>query len=769
MIPTNITEEHIKKAIEEIGKSEMPKSRASYSYYLDYEGKQYAPKYVISIANKYANGKELHPNDFHANQAKKYLEQLNFIVVDESRKYVMEKLKQIQLNGHRVFKISMGSFLKDPNFKHIDPINVFEHNNLIVMHSATKKNQGNLFKNDLKIGDYVYLTYGQKRLGGFYRIKSDAVDVKTKVNVDLGSGWICREVEMVQPALIDNTHDLKNKSEWLPSGNSTFKEVKDLSTANKILFNKYYGIDLQDENNKNSASASQIKTNNFMENPLNQILYGPPGTGKTYKTVAKAVSLVRNVSLSTIENQERKVIKEDYDLLVKKNQILFTTFHQSMSYEDFVEGIKPRLIDDNDSNDIDYEISPGIFKIACARAAYNAYLEHQNAIKSKTSYTYSQLYEAFIEMARNKINEDDFFICKTMNGKDVEIYLINKMDSIKARAKGSSATHVAPLTKENLQKLYDKFESPDEIISLQEIRDTTEVSPRSSEFYAVFKALKEFEANNFEPEVILDEDINVEIEASELVKQFDSGVYTKAVIEKGSTAAPIVLIVDEINRGNVSAIFGELITLIEEDKRTGMDNEIRLTLPYSKKKFSVPPNLFIVGTMNTADRSVEALDTALRRRFVFEEMMPIPELITEKGKAEKGMIGELNLVNLLKTINERISVLIDRDHTIGHSYLLNVSSLKDLKRSFHNNIIPLLQEYFYGDYRKLEMVIGDKFFVKEKKSKILFATKHDDFDTEGEIYDLKDVSKFSDNEMIEAITSMKLIGSTEKITESQLN
>jgi hypothetical protein len=177
------------------------------------------------------------------------------------------------------------------------------------------------------------------------------------------------------------------------------------------------------------------------------------------------------------------------------------------------------------------------------------------------------------------------------------------------------------------------------------------------------------------------------------------------------------IFIDEINRGNVSAIFGELITLIEEDKRIGGINEIKVRLPYSKSEFGVPPNLYIIGTMNTADRSVEALDTALRRRFSFTEIMPDSTLL------KKIEFNGFNLAEVLDTINERIELLLDRDHTIGHSYFLKLKSgdVKGLKSVFANNIIPLLQEYFYHDYEKIALILGEGFIKIKENKNVKFA------------------------------------------------
>lgn len=186
-----------------------------------------------------------------------------------------------------------------------------------------------------------------------------------------------------------------------------------------------------------------------------------------------------------------------------------------------------------------------------------------------------------------------------------------------------------------------------------------------------------------------------------------------------------VLIIDEINRGNVSAILGELITLLEPDKRLGAPEELTVTLPYSRDTFGVPPNLYIIGTMNTADRSVEALDAALRRRFVFEEVAPDPRVISEV--APNGgivTIGErqVDLARLLELLNQRIAALRDNDHQLGHSYFLRVETWKDLSNVMVDRIIPLLQEYFFADYGQLELVVGKGFCRASPRAEVAFAS-----------------------------------------------
>jgi 5-methylcytosine-specific restriction protein B len=222
------------------------------------------------------------------------------------------------------------------------------------------------------------------------------------------------------------------------------------------------------------------------------------------------------------------------------------------------------------------------------------------------------------------------------------------------------------------------------------------------------------------------------------------GVFKKIV--KQATSDPnnsYALFIDEINRGNVANIFGELITLIEEDKREGAANELKVTLPYSKQEFSVPKNLHIIGTMNTADRSVEALDTALRRRFSFREITPSPELIENHPDLET------DLQVLLNIINQRIERLLDKDHMIGHSYFMGIrdsnNPFLELKRIFAVKILPLLKEYFYGDPMKIGSILGESFIIRKDTRSVNWPLGYEPDDLEiKDAYEIIDPMTFED-------------------------
>lgn len=461
-----------------------------------------------------------------------------------------------------------------------------------------------------------------------------------------------------------------------------FSDQEKMISKMEERFQKYKIIEemedeLEEEDHLMIVAPSEYKM------PLNQILYGPPGTGKTYQTINKAVSIA---SQEFNLNQERDLVKKEYQRLVDAGQIVFTTFHQSMSYEDFVEGIKPEIEEDSEGvKTVIYEIKKGIFR----EISENAQKVKLQSEEVSSEYTFEDAWDDLLSESGEHINREQFMMLGIQTiGMGLNIIAITDKGNLKVQPQSSKEAREYTVSFSRAKKLQEAFPDLTVIKNIDKEFRAVIGGSNSTAYWAVLKY------------------INDKIKGK-----------TKSTTQEiPLPPVPYVLIIDEINRGNVSQIFGELITLIEEDKRVGNAEELQLTLPYSKTRFGVPANLYIIGTMNTADRSVEALDTALRRRFNFEEMLPNHEIL--EGKE----IGGIALDQLLSVLNKRIEILLDRDHTIGHSYLINVQSEEDLKYAFKNNIIPLLQEYFYGDCEKTGLVLGTGFFEEsEKYTKDIFA------------------------------------------------
>ncbi|HED4958797.1 TPA: McrB family protein [Campylobacter jejuni] len=413
----------------------------------------------------------------------------------------------------------------------------------------------------------------------------------------------------------------------------------------------------------------QSEESNMKIIPLNQILYGSPGTGKTYHTIDKALEIISKEEKIQIPSEDDRINrKKIFDEYVKNGQIVFTTFHQSYGYEEFVEGIKPIIDNDENSQEVKYDVKDGIFKELCDKSLKNYILSMQNENEI-------DLDKLIFEFA-NYINQD--FLNKgnefpLENKVSIKKILLNFKDEYRSFSLGGSIKSPQSLTIDIIKRDYLNFKNK-KILSFKDIKpkydSQSDYHGNAIYYFMFYNKLKEFE--------------NIQNEKFKIKKEI---------------LKSYIIIIDEINRGNVSKIFGELITLIEPSKRIGEKEELKVTLPYSGEKFGVPKNVYIIGTMNTADRSITSLDTALRRRFEFIEMMP------DVSKLSMDCEG-INLQELLKAINTRIEYLLDREKTIGHAFFIGVENLNDLKKVFKNKIIPLLQEYFYNDYALIDAVLN---------------------------------------------------------------
>ncbi len=403
-----------------------------------------------------------------------------------------------------------------------------------------------------------------------------------------------------------------------------------------ILSNSNLSAIKQSENEKILIENQNI--------PLNQILYGPPGTGKTYHTIDKALEILGE----NLENRDEK--KAKFDEYVKNGQIVFTTFHQSYGYEEFVEGIKPRIDSKENSKEVEYEIKDGIFKELCKKALDN----YKVSLLTQEEFVKSEDLENKIEIFLDELVDQQKFIEKIQSGGF-------KLEEYNEKYRIITDDTNANLYL-NLEIFKTLLENKDKIIngrSIKQILNNKHRRQIDSYYFQLVKLFKERE-----------QDYKVDNNPSEKPE-----------------LKPYIIIIDEINRGNVSKIFGELITLIEPSKRIGEKEELKVTLPYSGEKFGVPKNVYIIGTMNTADRSITSLDTALRRRFEFIEMMP------DVSKLSMDCEG-INLQELLKAINTRIEYLLDREKTIGHAFFVSVENLEDLKKFFKIKLFRFCKSIF---------------------------------------------------------------------------
>lgn len=459
--------------------------------------------------------------------------------------------------------------------------------------------------------------------------------------------------------------------------------------------------------------------------PMNLILYGPPGTGKTFSTAAEAVRLCGEPA-----PQDRGELMKAYKQLVKVGRIEFVTFHQSMSYEEFVEGLRPET-PSTDGQELDTEerrtagfrlkVEDGIFKRICERARLDVREELGDARLDRTRPIFK------VALGRRLQEEDQ--IKEALDTNEIRHGWGGEIDwseeqfedwtEIKAELErqigrevsGHAGELVCTFSFRSDMQLgdyvvvsdgRDRMRAFGTITSNYFFENGAKRHPHRRKVKWLWRDDQGVERARFYPNGFRQHTVYklngtlVDWDGlEELVLGVDRSI-------PADSARPHVLIIDEINRANISKVFGELITLLEHDKRRGAENEIWLTLPYSKRLFSVPANLHVIGTMNTADRSIALLDTALRRRFTFREMMPDATVLTESAQK-----SGIDLPRLLSTINERIEYLYDREHQIGHAYFSSCSSQADIDDVMRHKVIPLLAEYFFEDWAKIAAVLGD--------------------------------------------------------------
>ena len=455
----------------------------------------------------------------------------------------------------------------------------------------------------------------------------------------------------------------------------------------------------------------------------NTILYGPPGTGKTYNTVVYAVAIIENKTVESIKSEAYSTVFERYCGYKTNGLIEFTTFHQSYGYEEFIEGIKPILDGETDEqSDVKYTIEDGLFKAFCNKSSVPvAKKANQELGLNKTPTIWKvSLWSTgdnptrteCLENGHIRIGWDDY---------------------------GAEITEDTDFSEQGGKKVLNAF------ISRMKIGDIVFSCYSSTTIDAIGVVTGEYEWCGEQ----YDDGLNRRRKVNWIVKGINedivdinggstmtlSTVYrlknialsdAMAIIEKylpqtAEEKKNHVFIIDEINRGNISKIFGELITLIEPSKRLGQAEGMKAKLPYSQQLFGVPDNVYIIGTMNTADRSIATIDTALRRRFRFKEMMPDSEVL--KGIS----VEDISISEMLSRMNKRIAVLYDREHTVGHAYFIPLRdnpTVEQLAEIFENAIVPLLQEYFYEDYEKIRLVLGDN-NKENKDEQFIIATETD--------------------------------------------
>lgn len=510
-----------------------------------------------------------------------------------------------------------------------------------------------------------------------------------------------------------------------PIPGETGIEVEEMIATYKELLPRFYKL-----NRELLSDETVQKRQTRRDHPLNKILHGPPGTGKTYSVQRRAVEIIEGKR----QEDASEKISERFRKYLDDGQIEFVTFHPSYAYEEFVEGLR------YDTDEGVPVVQDGILKRLAGRAINPRPQPRrkENARVWKISLgrqTNQKIYKRCIrenEVALGYIHDYDFS-GHSDRGSIKEVFQRRYGDSESSKSGSIDCVHqfVNELEEGDYVAVYN---DPKSIRAIGLVTGPYEYRGEYDEYPHVRSV--EWLDRSVHQIYEMNGSKNLVRKSLYPLKRVSMEEFLDLLPESAGNPEPHVLIIDEINRGNLSRVFGELITLLEPDKRKGAPNEMSARLPYSQDRLTLPPNLYVIGTMNTADRSIALLDAALRRRFQFEEMMPeadvIKDQLTEALDADTESSGsdpnftlseaQISLITtVFETLNERITALVDRDHQVGHSYFLGLESMADLREAWYQEVLPLLQEYFYEDHRRLIGVLGrydaeaQKGFVQTKE------------------------------------------------------
>ena len=450
-----------------------------------------------------------------------------------------------------------------------------------------------------------------------------------------------------------------------------------------------------------------------LHRPLNTILYGPPGTGKTYTTFQRCVDICD----STVAGKTPEAIHERYRELVEEGRVEFVTFHQSYGYEEFVEGLRPESV--GHGGGFRLEVRDGVLKRIAKRARVTQAPHPMKRRFVKMQLSGQGVFEECIKDGCVRFGPTEDWSDEDWSDAGYSTYdaCLNRFEERWGRGAKrwwnatSAATFRAWANRGDIVVVPDGF-SKSSYRAVGEIVGDYEYSRQSSSpFWSHRRAVRWHWQANGDPRPV--DEFQDKSFGGQLIHELrpDRPDILLQHLQQDQQRQPYVLVIDEINRANIAKVLGELITLLEEDKREGAENELAVTLPHSNERFTLPANLYVLGTMNTADRSIALLDTALRRRFVFEEITPDPALLEKAGESTG-----VNLPAVLRAMNDRLEWLVGRDHLIGHAWFLKAKSREAVDEVMRSKVIPLIAEYFYDEWEKVRAVLGgtDAFVQGEK-------------------------------------------------------